>query len=69
MKRIGTIFQVKFFLLYLLKYSIQKKRKNKKNFKKTIDKYIEICYNKDTEREVDKYEEQRTAKPNQQGNG
>ena len=40
----------------------------KKNFQKPIDKSAQMCYNKDTEREVDRYEEQRTAKPNQQGN-
>ena len=37
-------------------------------FKKPIDKYVQICYNKDTEREVDKHEEQKITEPNQQGN-
>ena len=44
-------------------------RRPTKKFQKPIDKSVQICYNKDTEREVDNYEKQKAAKPNRQGNG
>ena len=48
-------------------FALTPKRKN--FFKKGVDKIKIVCYNKDTEREVDNYEKQKAAKPNRQGNG